>query len=367
MAGRLNYIDNLRVFCILIVVFIHSGVTYSTLGSWYYTEPSTLPVVSKLFFAFFQSHAQAFSMSLFFFIAAYFIPKSLERKGAKKFITDRLLRLGIPVLIYMFLIHTLCVKLVHPDLNSFRYVLEGLGNFSIIGRTGPLWFAFTLLIFSLIYVAVSGYLPSVKDIKTGTGVFVILILIITAGAFGIRLIYPIGTSFINLQFCYFSAYIVMFVAGIYASKHSVLENLNLRTGRKWLLIGFCIGLPLWFSALYTGKLMEGKMLIAGGLNISSFLYALWESLFCVSFIVALFGIAKEKFNTQGRLMSFLSANTFGIYVFHAPVLIAISLLARGVNADPLIKFFVVGLLAILSTLIVSFFVRKIPVLGRFFN
>jgi len=81
---------------------IHSAVTYSYIGSWYYNEPMPLGELEKLFFFLFQSHAHAFSMSLFFFVSGYFIPASLERKGTNTFILDRLKRLGIPVLIYIY-------------------------------------------------------------------------------------------------------------------------------------------------------------------------------------------------------------------------------------------------------------------------
>jgi glucan biosynthesis protein C len=367
MDNRLNYIDNLRVFCIIIVVFIHSAVTYSCLGSWYYTEPSSLNLVSKLFFAFFQSHAQAFSMSLFFFIAAYFIPASLERKGTRKFITDRLYRLGIPVLVYIFLIHPICVKLAHPQLIFFDYMTDGLRHFYFFGWTGPLWFALTLLIFSILYALIYKYLPKFNKIPVTTFTLVFLIGLITLFAFGIRLIYPIGTSFMNLQFCYFSAYIFMFCAGIIAYRHSILDRIDLRKGKKWLLTAFGIGLPLWVIALFTGEVFEGKMLISGGMNIPSFVYALWESLFCVAFIVSLFGISKSQFNTQNRVTKLLSDNVFGIYVFHAPVLIGISVLAKGIVMSVIPKFFIIGTLAIIGSLIVSWLIRQIPTLDKIFT
>ncbi|NJK93881.1 MAG: acyltransferase family protein [Bacteroidales bacterium] len=44
-------------------------------------------------------------MSLFFFISAYFVPASYDKKGASKYFTDRLMRLGIPLLVYIFILH----------------------------------------------------------------------------------------------------------------------------------------------------------------------------------------------------------------------------------------------------------------------
>lgn len=368
MANRLLYIDNLRVFCIIIVVFIHSAVTYSGVGSWYYVEPTVLPVGEKLFFFLYQSHAQAFSMSLFFFIAGYFIPGSLMRKGTKVFITDRLYRLGIPVLTYMFIIHPVCVKLAYPDVNPFGYLIKGITTLEILSWSGPLWFALTLLIFSVLYAFIRPYLPKAgNNFRMSPLKLIFLIALITILAFGIRIVAPIGTSFMNLQFCFFAAYIVMFYLGTRAAENGMLDNITYSQGKRWMWIAFGVGLPIWFATLYTGKIFEGEFLIFGGITLGSFHYALWESFFCVMFIMALFGISKVKFNNQNRLMKFLSENVFGIYVFHAPVLIALTVLVKEISMDALLKFIVVGAVAAIASLLVAWLIRKIPMVGKFFN
>ena len=368
MPVRLSYIDNLKVFCIIIVVLIHSAVTYSCIGSWYYTEPMQLSGAEKLFFFLFQSHAQAFSMSLFFFVSGYFIPASIERKGIKTFIANRFKRLGVPVLIYIFVIHPICVKLVYPQLNIAEFTIKGFHNLDFLGRTGPLWFALALLIFSVLYAVVHKYLPAAKtNIQISNAKVIALILIITVLAFCFRLVAPIGTSFYNFQFCYFAAYIVFFYLGTQAQRINISDKMDLHQGKKWLAIAFGIGIPLWFLTGFLGKALEGKMLIVGGFNLPAFLYALWESLFCVSFIIALVGIAKAKWNHQNKTMKFLFENTFGIYVFHAPILIGLSVLAKNIHPGILPKFFIIGFLAIVVSLFISWLIRKIPYVGKIFN
>jgi surface polysaccharide O-acyltransferase-like enzyme len=368
MSGRILFIDNLRIFCIIIVVLIHTAVTYSGIGSWYYNEPLAMSTAEKLFFLLFQSHAQAFSMSLFFFISGYFIPASLERKGTGKFIHDRLVRLGIPVIIYIFIIHPICVKLAYPQVNVVNFISNGIKHIEFIGWTGPLWFALTLLIFSILFALVQKHLPTaVTTLSVSSTGIIVLIALITTFAFGIRLVAPIGTSFANLQFCYFAAYIVMFYLGTQASKNKILEKMTLPFGKRWLYIAFGVGIPVWILTMFAGKILEGKLLIVGGWNVPSFLYAFWESLFCVTFIAALFGISGAKFNFQHALMKFLSENTFAVYVFHAPVLIGISVLTKGIHISALPKFFIIAFLAIVATFMVAWSIRKIPWIGKIFN
>jgi len=368
MKNRLLFIDNLRIFCIIIVVLIHSAVTYSCIGGWYYTEKLSLGIFEKLFFFLFQSHAQAFSMSLFFFVSGYFLPASLNRKGTKTFILDRLKRLGIPVLIYIFIIHPICIKLAYPDVNIAEFTMKGFHNLDFLGRTGPLWFALALLIFSIVYALVHKYIRGAKiNLSISNTKIIALIGLITLFAFVIRLVAPIGTSFYNFQFGFFAAYIVFFYLGTLAAKSNIAEKISLQQGRKWLYLSFGIGIPLWFLAGYIGKIFEGQMLIFGGLNAPSFLYALWESFFCVSFIIALMGIAKARFNYQNLALKFLSENTFGVYVFHAPVLIGLSVLTSAVLLNAFSKFVIIGFLAILTSLLVSWLIRQIPRIGKIFN
>lgn len=49
----------------------------------------------------------AYFMGLLFLLSGYFTPGSFERKGPGTFLKDRLLRLGIPTLVYVFLLNPL--------------------------------------------------------------------------------------------------------------------------------------------------------------------------------------------------------------------------------------------------------------------
>jgi glucan biosynthesis protein C len=47
---------------------------------------------------------------------------------------------------------------------------------------------------------------------------------------------------------------------------------------------------------------------------------------------------RERFNRQGRRAKFFSDNAFAVYVFHPPILIAITLGMVGLHWSPLVKF-----------------------------
>ena len=149
---RMLYIDNLRVLLISMVIVVHLAVTYGAVGSWYYHDPVTnLPTAVIL--TFISGPGMATGMGIFFLIAGYFTPGSYDRKGFKSFLQDRLVRLGIPLLIYDLLFDPLVVYIasgLHGSYWGFygNYLLheKGIAN-------GPVWFIAVLLLFSLIYAA----------------------------------------------------------------------------------------------------------------------------------------------------------------------------------------------------------------------
>lgn len=376
--SRIAYIDNLKWLTIILVVIMHAAVTYSGMGAWYYEEAHNLDLFSRHFFEFFQSHLQAYFMSLFFMIAAYFVPRSLEKKGAKKFIQDRLIRLGIPTLIYMLIINPVVMQISYSHGADIPW--DGFKNyitsFAFIFGTGPMWFALVLLIFSIFYCAIDHTITRLTA-KFSFAVNVtnisILIAVITLSAFAIRLIYPIGTSVMNLQFCFFAAYIFMFMVGIIAYKKSLLEQIGLAQVKLWFTAILLICVPIWLSLSRffinnDGSLHDvNAMIIKGGWNLPAFVYAFWESFFCVAFIIVLLGVFRRFFNTQNNWQKFLSDNAFGVYVFHPLVLVSVSVLIRNLTTLPILKFLVVAAITVPLSFVLAALIRKVPILHKLFS
>src|SRR5713226_9199187 len=107
-------LDNLRAFVILLVLSFHSVLAYL---QFLPAEPfrfDSAPYFWRAFpiidgyrwfgFDLFCAWQDVFLMSLFFFLSGLFVWPSLERKGTRPFIYDRILRLGVPfALVVIFL------------------------------------------------------------------------------------------------------------------------------------------------------------------------------------------------------------------------------------------------------------------------
>ena len=374
--NRLLYIDNLRLFMIILVVMMHLAVTFSGLGNWYYTESNELGTVQLIIFGFFQSFLQGFFMGILFLIAGYFIPSSYDKKGFSKFIKERLIRLGIPTLLYMIFIHPFIMLVLLNNGNFFSkktasIYLNHFVFFNFISASGPLWFAFALLFFSLIYALYRKFIKPIginKDKKfPKTSKIILLILIISFFAFVIRMFLPIGTSVINMQLCYFSQYIILFIIGIECRRSRWFEKLTYSSGKTWLISGLFLGFTIWTIIMLTGGALDGNLdKFNGGLTWQNAAYALWESFAAVSMSIGLISLFKEKYNTQNKLIKTMSENTFSVYVFHAPIIIGISLLFKEISLIPIIKFIISTIISIpICFLFSNYIIRKIPFLRKF--
>jgi glucan biosynthesis protein C len=368
---RLGYLDNLRSFVIFLVVVTHTMVTYSGFGSWYYNEvdSASLNIVSRIIFGLYGSFSQAWFMGILFFAAAFFASRSLQKRGPAAFVKERLFRLGVPLLIYMFVIDPFIGYFlmdygnVRERLGLVQFYGGYLASFRWGGSTGPLWFVEALLLFSLPYAAWRAIRPASKATRAAPSVMTAVLIIVATGlaAFSIRLFQPIGTSVANLQLCYFASYIALFLLGIHAGEKRWLESFPEGRGMAWFTAVLAVGVPVWFVIMVGGGAAEGGSLFNGGLTWQSFAYAFWESFVAIGFSFGLIAFFRKYLNVENGFTRLLAQNSFGIYMFHAPILIAISLLLRSWHGVPLFKFAVVVPLAFAATLAVSSLIlRRIP-------
>lgn len=384
---RIAYIDNIRWTVIAMVVLMHACVTYSGMGSWFYNEPSSQDIASTLVFSLYQTFTQAFFMGLMFFLAGLMIPAAYDRKGFPRFVGDRAVRLGVPSLVFMLILEPLISVIRRVGTGEgivWAQFLSGYPDFVLSGRflsaSGPLWFAIALLAFSVVYALVrlvadlvrggTAKAPaaprtiSARAISVGTAC---LVALIAAIAFLVRLVQPIGTSVMNMQLGYFSSYVVLFVAGLWAGRNGLLQAIPAKLGRTWLWASIGVGLPVWMLLLGLGGALDGKAdLYMGGSHWQAAGFAIWESFFCVAFCLGLLTLYRERMNVKNRLTGLLSSTGFGVYTFHAPILVGVSLLLLPVVMHPLAKALVAAILAWIASTAFAWVVRKIPAVGRLF-
>ncbi len=360
---RLLYIDNLRLMVISFVVMHHLAVTYSGFGSWYYIEGAPLDVLSTIWFAFYLSFQQGYFLGLLFLITGYFVAGSYDRKGFGRFVGERFRRLIIPTLIYMVAIS--------PFIDYVELGNRGGGGFNIIdflSGTGVMWFAVALFVFSLLYALTRLLVrrpppAGRKRLEPTPGKAVLLILIIAGSAFLIRIVQPIGTSILNMQLCFFASYIALFLVGIVAYRNDLFARIGYRTGRRCLVGGIVLGFLAWLALVIVATASGTTAALNGGLTWQSAAYSLWESFVAVAMSIGLVAVFREKFNRQSSLVKKLSDNSFAVYMFHPPILVAVALLFSSVALYPVVKWLALCVICVPLCFAATHFVfRRIPFL-----
>lgn len=388
-TSRLLYIDNMRTFIVTLVILVHVSVTYGPVGSWWYYERTGLP--STYLLGFFASLSQAFFMGLFFMVSAYFIIPSYNRKGAGLYLKDRLKRLGIPLLFFtavigpfLLYIQTLIFKVEEVSFSSFYNNLKEIRFFSfyydfiiknVIFEMGPLWFVFTLLIFTLIFIAIIQIIKRVKrlsSINWNTNFnfpqnyqLLISILVLASVTFLVRLRWPIGTNISALQFCFFPQYIFMFIVGIFSYINNWFEKINYRKARFWLVV-LIITILAWPVIIFFSGAFEGAdiTILAGGFYWQAFLYALWESVVCVSISITLIYLFKVKLDQQNKFFKTLSDSAYTVYIVHPLIIIPLSYSIMIVELHPMVKFLIVSVIGVTLSFLFGSLIKRIPFLKK---
>jgi Acyltransferase family len=133
MPPRDFYIDRLRSAITVLVILHHTAITYGAIGGWFWREAEPSRTLSGILLILFCTTNQAYFMGFFFLLAGYFTPASLDRKGYRRFILDRFIRLGIPILAFTLILGPLTVALV----TLLRETASGppSNRFGIVGRS----------------------------------------------------------------------------------------------------------------------------------------------------------------------------------------------------------------------------------------
>jgi glucan biosynthesis protein C len=374
-AGRLFFIDNIRVLLTIQVLLFHLMIIYAGTGSWFYEEGREDFLTGALG-AWFVTVSQAYFMGLFLLVSAYFVPGAYDRKGPRRFLKDRLVRLGIPLAVYCWILRPPLVYLYLRSVQGLRlswwsyFPGEYFKSNAVLGA-GPLWFVETLLIFTVLYVVfrlLAGRgkaCPAAETPFPSNFAVALFALLLGLAGFVVRLWRPIEWSFapLNLQLPFFAQYIALFILGLIAYRRNWLAGLSEAAGRLWLGIGLLMILLFWPLAL-AGDMDTTVEPFLGGWHWQALAYALWESFLCLGVCIGLIYAFRRYSHGQGSLARFLSRNAYAAYLVHGPVITIVALAARDVVLHPLVKFGLASLVAVPLCFGLSSLVRKLPYADR---
>lgn len=355
-APRQSFIDHLRIVLTVLVILHHTAIVYGGSGGWYWRQE---PNGSNQGLVLFNAVNQSFFMGFFFLLAGYYTPTSYERKGTRQFLTDRFLRLGVPLLVYFFVLSPMTIALARTGEGHFFWSGWGLMIQQREFEPGPLWFAEALLIFALLYIIWRRRVPDGgRDLQRVPNVSTLAMAACVIGlvAFFVRLFIPVGRNVVWLQLGYFPGYILLFVGGCMSARHQLLEKINFKDVRPWAIVSVILLLLLPVVMIIHGA--QGSF--AGGWTLNAAFYAFWDPFIAWGIILTLLWLFRSHGPGETPFAAGLARRAYGAYIVHPPVVVLLSLLARGWGAPPLLKFGVVGLAACIGAFVTASAFLSIP-------
>jgi len=362
VALRIPAFDYLRVFVIFLVVLHHAAMAYCTGGSaahdGSYTN-GTAPVVDGAAWQGFNvmvAWNDGFFMPLMFLLAGLFVRPSLQRKGLGRYLADRALRLAVPLLAGIVTVIPLSYYASYrqgggaPGFAAFwtRMVTEGPWP------SGPMWFVAALLVFDLATVLVlrrvsPRRITAALD-RSSPGRWFVALLALAALAY-LPAQAVLGSSFwltagpFGIQASRIGLYSLFFVAGVIVGA----DRLTAALAPRWLRW------PL-LAAIVTAAMF--------GLPLPAWSDGLATVLFATTMAAGLLALALRFGRRRSAVGDSLSANAYGIYLLHWPIVLWLQYAVLRLRLGAVEKGLFVLLSGFSLSWLASVLLRRVPGVAR---
>lgn len=352
-TARSLWIDRMRSVLTVLVIFHHAAITYGASGSWFYkATTATDPLLTLI-----AAVDQSFFMGTFFLIAGYLAPASFARKGGAAFTADRALRLGVPSIAFALLLGPATVALATAPLPGLTISLaEAIWKGPILG---PMWFPVALLV-------LSAFVPVLhRPYQSKAPVPPFHYWLLGALALGlvtllVRQVFPVGSAVLGMQLGYFPGYVTCFALGLVARRHRWLDRLPRGFARKAALLALAA-----FPLLPVILLAMPDPVFETGFALPAITYALWEPMIALGIVPALILWAQSPSRLPSELWSRAAANSYGAFVFHAPLLVIVCRLLDHVETPKTLALPVATLITALLSFHIAAILRRSAAIRRF--
>jgi glucan biosynthesis protein C len=373
VTTRLFFIDHWRAALIILVVLHHVALVYGAGAPFYYVEPPLANPLAFLTLLVFVLTNQAWFMGALFLIAGYFTPGSFDRKGAAPFFKARLVRLGIPLLVWIFILNPLAsigYWQMPVELTGITDPLTWQAYPFLLGL-GVAWFLALLLVFNAGYVlwrkATANRSAGSPPLPGYWGIM-LFVLALALVSFLLRMLIPMGRTILGFPtLAYLPQYLSLFVVGCLASRGDWFRRLPGSMGLAGILAALAatiLLLPLALSGrVFSFELLEPAAFVGNG-TWQSAVYALWDSTVAVGLCLASLIFFRRFFPGYSRLGSFLAQQSYAVYLIHVPIIVFLAVLLADVQRTPLAKFALLAAISVPVCYLVAYLIRQIPGVSR---
>lgn len=332
---RKDYIDNLKIFCILLLFPVHTAMIYNKFSQPFYINGQSLSGVR-----FVINLIYPWWMTLLFTIAGISSAYALKKRTAKEYAKERVNKLLVPFCAGIFTIipvQSYIADIFHNQYNGgylehykiFFTKFTNLTGYDGGFTPGHMWFMLYLFIVSMIMLPIMTSYNKKKKIE-GSKIKLHHILSLFLIILIMRPLLDIGGRSIGEALACFA--IGFFVLSI----DEVQELLE----RKSLLLS-C----LFICTLCTYSLLI-KYEIQGGI--------VWDIEYPILLwlgIISLIGIAKKFLNNSNIVSRYLSSASFPIYYFHQSILVIVGYIVLKLTDLVIVQFLMIMTISFIGSLL----------------
>lgn len=362
---RYTYADNLKVLLVVGVIVGHATMAWTGVGDWVFDEPHVRePMLSILILM--SVVGALFAMPLFFLVAGAFTPASLQRKGLRRFLIDRIVRLGLPMIFFIIFLSPI-IEYVDPGSAGWD---KGFGAFALHiwwpPAPGPTWFLGVLLVFSIGYAVVRAVWPSrttgvprprIWQLAAAAGIVALV-------SYVVRFAVPLGVEVWRLALGQAPAWLTGFTLGVLGGERGWFNPIDPSIARRMRQVAWtaAAGCVLFVSA---GMVMGADIDdFAGGGTWQSLVTAAFEGALVVGMSLWLLDVFRRRFYHQGELGRQMSRGAYPAFVLHQLILVGLVLATRWILWPPEIEYLTVAVLGVAGSFGLASLIVRIPGVSR---
>ena len=357
-SHRLSHLDNLRTALVAWVIGGHALLGYTVIGGWPYDEVNevTFAAPTEFVLTTILGPSGIIVIGLLFFIAGMLSEPAVRRHGARRYVRQRLVWLGVPWLASAVLIWPASMWLAFNTAGhrvSFWWVLR---HRDPLLDSGSLWFALVLMLFSIMFALGSAWLrrkPAIRSRRPPRPIttvdLVVAVVAIALSSFVVRLWFPVHSRQVgDLHLWWWPECAGLFALGIVVGRRGWARHVPDRTnlvGRWATLITLAL-LPV--IALLAGVRNPARGLgpAFGGWHWQSAVAVIVESTLVVACSIWLVGLAERRLDGGSERTGHWTRAAFTAFVIQGPVLIVLASAGRLLSLPAEVKAPLVAVVAI---------------------
>ena len=361
-SARHYDLDWIKVLAMLVVFLYHCSMFFNSFD-WHIKNN----IINYTYIEFFSLLVGNWIMPIFFVVSGMATYYALNKRNSKSFIKERLLRLGFPLLLGIFLLSPPQVYIERITNHQFKgsfleffpHYFDGLylemggtGNFAFFGH--HLWYLLMLLLFSVItlpfFLKTKG-MAAGKEFNERHYLFIPIPLFITALTVN---------HVVNLASWGIIFYLLLYIFGFYFFARESLRTfvrkigalagvLSILSTAAYISWVFFYGFPMEISLGWAVFMIIRVLLV-------------WNMIFFIMYL------GDKYLNVSNRALKYTSEASMPFYVLHQPVIILLGFFIYNLNWTVPVKWILLISAAFLIIMgLYEFIIRRVNILRVLFG